>query len=128
MNNDYEQMELDTRSALQAVIEDLTTEAIASAGLLIQEHHRQAAHATMTAPPYVRNRHEAYGVAAEQLVKITSAVKAIKNDTDTLLGTLILLYSTYLGDLDSSGHEPVGNIGQCNGEWEQRLSRSRICP
>jgi predicted DNA-binding protein len=88
MNNDYEQMELDTRSALQAVIEDLTTEAIASAGLLIQEHHRQAAHATMTAPPYVRNRHEAYGVAAEQLVKITSAVKAIKNDTDTLLGTL----------------------------------------
>ena len=88
MNNDYEQMELDTRSALQAVIEDLTTEAIASAGLLIQEHHRQAAHATTTAPPYVRNRHEAYGVAAEQLVKITSAVKAIKNDTDTLLGTL----------------------------------------
>lgn len=88
MSNDYEQMELDTRSALQAAIEDLTAETIASAGLLIQEHHRQAAHATMTAPPYVRNRHEAYGVAAEQLVKITSAVKAIKNDTDTLLGTL----------------------------------------
>lgn len=88
MNNDYEQMELDTRSALQAVIEDLTTEAIASAGLLIQEHHRQAAHATMTAPPYVRNRHEAYGIAAEQLAKITGAVKSIKDDTGALLGTL----------------------------------------
>ena len=31
MSNDYEQMELDTRSALQAAIEDLTTETIASA-------------------------------------------------------------------------------------------------
>ncbi len=88
MSNDYEQMELDTRSALQAAIEDLTTETIASAGLLIQEHHRQAAHATMTAPPYVRNRHEAYGIAAEQLAKITGAVKAIKDDTGALLGTL----------------------------------------
>ena len=88
MSNDYEQMELDTRSALQAAIEDLTTETIASAGLLIQEHHRQAAHATMTAPPYVRNRHEAYGIAAEQLAKITGAVKSIKDDTGALLGTL----------------------------------------
>lgn len=88
MSNDYEQMELDTRSALQAAIETLTTETIASAGLLIQEHHRQAAHATTTAPPYVRNRHEAYGVAAEQLAKITGAVKSIKDDTGALLGTL----------------------------------------
>ena len=42
----------------------------------------------MTAPPYVRNRHEAYGIAAEQLAKITGAVKSIKDDTGALLGTL----------------------------------------
>lgn len=88
MNSDYEQLELDTRPLLQAAIEDLTGQAIAGTGRLIREHHRQAARETMTAPPYVRNRHEAYGVAAEQLVKITSAVKAIKSDTDALLGTL----------------------------------------
>lgn len=41
---------------------------------------------------------------------------------------LIPLYPAYLGDLDSSGQEPVGNIGQCNGEWERRLLRSRIRP
>ena len=42
----------------------------------------------MVAPPLVRNRHEAYGIAAEQLAKITSAVKSIKDDTGSLLGTL----------------------------------------
>lgn len=88
MSDTYEQMELDTRPLLQAAIEDLTATAIANTGQLIKEHHRQVAQETMTAPPYVRNRHEAYGIAAEQLAKITSAVKSIKDDTGSLLGTL----------------------------------------
>lgn len=41
---------------------------------------------------------------------------------------LISLYLTYLGDLDGSVHETVGSIDQCNGEYEQRPSRSRIRP
>ena len=36
----------------------------------------------------VRNRHEAYGIAAEQYSRIAKAVSAIKADTATLLGTL----------------------------------------
>lgn len=88
MSEKYEQMELDTRPLLQAAIEDLTESAITSTSQLIKEHHRQVAQETMTAPPYVRNRHEAYGIAAEQLAKITGAVKSIKDDTGALLGTL----------------------------------------
>ncbi len=88
MSEKYEQMELDTRPLLQAAIEGLTQSAITDTGQLIKEHHRQVAQETMTAPPYVRNRHEAYGIAAEQLAKITSAVKSIKDDTASLLGTL----------------------------------------
>jgi len=88
MSDTYEQMELDTRSLLQAAIEDLTQSAITDTGQLIRGHHRQVAQETMTAPPYVRNRHEAYGIAAEQLAKITGAVKSIKDDTSSLLGTL----------------------------------------
>lgn len=88
MSDKYEQMELDTRPLLQAAIEDLTETAITDTSQLIKEHHRQVAQETMTAPPYVRNRHEAYGIAAEQLAKITGAVKSIKYDTGTLLGTL----------------------------------------
>lgn len=87
-DSSYEQMELDTRPKLQEAIEDLTSRAVADAGQLIQEHHRQVALEAMTAPPFVRNRHEAYGIAAEQLAKITGAVKSIKDDTGTLLGTL----------------------------------------
>ena len=38
--------------------------------------------------PFVRNRHEAYGIAAEQLAKISRAIKPIKDDTSGLLRTL----------------------------------------
>ncbi len=82
------QMELDTRPKLQVAIEDLTAKAINDAGKLIQEHYRQIALEDTVAPPFVRNRHEAYGIAAEQLAKITGAVKSIKDDTADLLGTL----------------------------------------
>lgn len=88
MSDSYEQMELDTRPKLQAAIEQLTTATVMEVERIFKEHHRQVAEETMTAPPYVRNRHEAYGIAAEHLAKITSAVKSIKDDTGTLLGTL----------------------------------------
>ena len=88
MSMDYEQMELDTRPQLLASIQALASESVQEAMGMIQESHRRTAAASGSKPSKVRNRHEAYGVAAEQLVKITSAVKAIKNDTDTLLGTL----------------------------------------
>lgn len=88
MREEYAQMELDTRTALDAAIEEVAKDSIQTAVGMIREHHRLVAQETQTAPPFVRNRHEAYGIAAEQLVKINAAVKAIKNDTDKLLGTL----------------------------------------
>ena len=88
MSEPYEQMELDTRPKLQVAIEDLSAKAVSDAGELIQEHYRQVAVENMVAPPLVRNRHEAYGIAAEQLAKISGAVKSIKDDTASLLGTL----------------------------------------
>ena len=88
MREKYEQMELDTRTALDAAIEAVAKDSIQTVLEMIQKHHKQVALEAQTAPPFVRNRHEAYGIAAEQLVKINAAVKAIKNDTDKLLGTL----------------------------------------
>lgn len=88
MNENYEQMELDTRTALDAAIEVVAKDSIQTVLEMIQKHHRQVAREAQTAPPFVRNRHEAYGIAAEQLVKISMAVKAIQKDTDKLLGTL----------------------------------------
>lgn len=88
MSDKYEQMQLDTRPLLQVAIEDLTETAIADTGQLIKEHHRQVAQETLTAPPYVRNRHEAYGIVSEHLTKIISAVKSIKDSTGSLLTTL----------------------------------------
>ena len=88
MSDTCEQMALDTRPLLEAAIADLTEAFISRVGETIQEHHRQIALEKMISPPYVRNRHEAYGIAAEQMDKITKAVKGIKNDIDSLLGTL----------------------------------------
>ena len=39
---------------------------------------------------------------------------------------LTLLYSTYPGGLGSSAKKAVVRIGQCNGEYERGLLRSRI--
>ena len=81
MNNErYEQMKLDTRDDLVKAIERVSKDSIDDILEMIE--------ACGDAPTRVRNRHEAYGIAAEQLAGINRAVKAIKNDTDTLLGTL----------------------------------------
>lgn len=88
MNTDYEQMELDTRPKLVAALQELTEGAIKEAQDMIQESRRQVATENGTTPATVRNRHEAYGIAAEQYARIAKAVSAIKNDTATLLNAL----------------------------------------
>ena len=88
MNTDYEQMELDTRPQLVAAIEDLTSSSIRDAQGMIEENRRRIAAMMQTTPATVRNRHEAYGIAAEQYARIAKAVSSIKGDTATLLGTL----------------------------------------
>jgi hypothetical protein len=80
MMPEYEQLELDTRSDLKRAISGVTADAIANILEMIQ--------GCGEAPDRVHNRHEAYGIAAQQLSSITSAVKKIKDDTALLLGTL----------------------------------------
>ena len=62
----FEQMELDTRPQLVAAIEDLTSSSIRDAQGMIEENRRRIAAMMQTTPATVRNRHEAYGIAAEQ--------------------------------------------------------------
>ncbi len=86
MRNEYEQMELDTRSDLEKALSDLTTESVEDALTLIQKNCDTSSDNLM--PRTVRNRYEAYGVAAEQTVGIDTAVKNIKKDVQGLLDTL----------------------------------------
>ena len=69
-------MELDTRKELTKAVGSLTIETIGT----VQEMILRCGEA----PASVRNRHEAYGIAAEHLAKITERAKAIKNDVGTL--------------------------------------------
>ena len=79
MREEYEQLELDTRRQLDKAIAQLTEDTVKTAGEIT---------ACGEAPTAVRNRHEAFGIAAERLAKIKKAVKAIDGDTSILLGTL----------------------------------------
>lgn len=80
MKEKYEQLELDTRDELQQETDALTTEAISVIRKMTVQCHE--------GPDPVRNRHEAYGHAAEQQGKVTFALKRINKDTDELLNTL----------------------------------------
>lgn len=80
MKEQYEQLELDTRDELQQETDALTTEAISAIRKMTVQCHE--------CPDPVRNRHEAYGHAAEQLGKVLFTVKRISKDTDELLNTL----------------------------------------
>lgn len=88
MKPEYEQMELDTRPALTRAIVAVTNDTVKTVGEMIQQNYELMVANGSLAPGFVRNRHEAYGVAAEQMVKISDAVKVIKKDIDGLLGTL----------------------------------------
>ena len=86
---DFEQMALDTRPELDRAIGTVTADAISTATGMLERHYEIAAEregSSYTGP--VRNRHEAYGIAAEQMGKINSAVKAVADDTKKLLGIL----------------------------------------
>nr|WP_325221643.1 hypothetical protein [uncultured Oscillibacter sp.] len=80
MRPEYEQMELDTRRQVDIAISKVTEDAITEA--------REMIGASQVAPAQVRNRHEAYGIAAEQYAKISKATNNIKADTAGLLATL----------------------------------------
>ncbi|MDE7243553.1 MAG: hypothetical protein K2O18_06200 [Oscillospiraceae bacterium] len=55
-------------------------------------------------PSRVRNRHEVYGIVAENYAEVAGSMKRIKKDMDTLLGTL--------GDINRPALEAVSSI--CN--------------
>lgn len=98
--DEYEQLELDTRSDLEKALSDLTIETVDDALALVQKNCDTSADNIM--PQTVRNRYEAYGVAAEQTVNISAATKAIKGDLATLLNTL--------PDPNKSAVEATGSI------------------
>lgn len=75
MKGEQMSMELDTQ--LEVIIKEKA--------LAVTDQVREEALTNMI---HVRNRHEAYGIAAENLVAVTSTVKVIKNDVSTLLETL----------------------------------------
>ena len=70
----YEQMELDTRKDVEVMAASVTSDAIDTIGELAMQCAEK--------PTFVRNRHEAYGIAAEHLAKITERAKAIKSAED----------------------------------------------
>ena len=74
----YKQLELDieTRKDLAIAVGKLAAETIGKVQEMIQN--------CFEAPEPVRNRHEAYGIAAEHYAKIAGDAKAIKNDLGTL--------------------------------------------
>lgn len=88
MREEYEQLELDTRTKLESAILRMTNDTINTATEMIRESHRQIAVSRMIAPPFVRNRHEAYGIAAENYSKCSKAINTIKADVASLLDTL----------------------------------------
>ena len=78
--DEYEQMELDTRKDLDIAIDTAARDAIAEA--------QEMTFRCKDSPTPVRNRHEAYGIAAEHFSRINKAVHSIKGDMAALLGTL----------------------------------------
>lgn len=67
MKPEYEQLELDTRPALLKAITAVTTDAVETAHEMTVRHNIAAAEEGQHVPGPVRNRHEAYGIAAEQI-------------------------------------------------------------
>ena len=80
MDDKYEQLELDTRKEVERMASNVASDAIRAMESMTENCKEP------TTP--VQNRNEAYGIAANYLAQISTAVKAIKNDCGTLLGTL----------------------------------------
>lgn len=86
MTERYEQMEIDTRSDFQRAIEELAADAVSEAHKLVKVSCESSSEAIM--PGRVRNRYEAYRIAAEQMIRVNLATKMVKKDVDGLLETL----------------------------------------
>lgn len=80
MGTEYEQMQMDTRTKVEKKTFDLTVDAIAEIKQLMAESEG-------TRNP-IRNRHEAFGVAAQHQAKISAENKLIKKKLEGLLATL----------------------------------------
>lgn len=78
-NQNYQQTEMDLRTNLQQDVD-------CQVASVIDEYLRDMLKDYN--PPAVRNRHEAYGIAADNFTRISAKVKSVRNDMDTLLSTL----------------------------------------
>lgn len=77
--SEVDQAEMDTRTNIETKIDDAVGNAI--------DYVFKAMDTAGVGNP-VRNRHEAYGIAAEHLTAINGSCKRIKGDVDKLLQTL----------------------------------------
>lgn len=77
-NQNYQQTEMDLRTNLQQDVDCRVASAIDDTYDMLKDYN----------PPAVRNRHEAYGIAADNFTRISAKVKSVRNDMDTLLSTL----------------------------------------
>lgn len=77
-NQNYQQTEMDLRTNLQQDVDCRVASVIDDTYDMLKDYN----------PPAVRNRHEAYGIAADNFTRISAKIKSIRNDMDTLLSTL----------------------------------------
>lgn len=77
-NQNYQQTEMDLRTNLQQDVDCRVASVIDDTYDMLKDYN----------PPAVRNRHEAYGIAADNFTRISAKVKSVRNDMDTLLSTL----------------------------------------
>ena len=77
-NHENEQTEMDLRTNLQIDVDLRVASAVDDTYDLLRGYD----------PPAVHNRHEAYGIAADNFTRIRSNVKSINSGMDTLLSTL----------------------------------------
>ena len=74
----YQQTEMDLRTNLQQDVDCRVASVIDDTYDMLKDYN----------PPAVRNRHEAYGIAADNFTRISAKGKSVRNDMDTLLSTL----------------------------------------
>ena len=77
-NQNYQQTEMDLRTNLQQDVDCRVASVIDDTYDMLKDYN----------PPAVRNRHEAYGIAADNFTRISAKIKSVRNDMDTLLSTL----------------------------------------
>lgn len=77
-NQNYQQTEMDLRTNLQQDVDCRVASVIDDTYDMLKDYN----------PSAVRNRREAYGIAADNFTQISAKVKSVRNDMDTLLSTL----------------------------------------